>query len=230
VRQRLRPSQLLAELQATLRLDPNASRLDVSLLHIMPEARFIRPANWWVDTGSLRATAAELRALAQAIRAIQDRFDVVWPGGIEPTSDPHQTGSTTGAEAIEETLSLDEPFKYRIGPALGVVELSGNRTATLPELAHLLERIVADPMFRPGIGFLRDRRGLGPLPPRFITAVTNYIGTFKQLAGSRLAIVVDPGTSHCVFGLVTIPGGDPFMVRSFDDGDEARLWLASGRQ
>lgn len=73
------------------------------------------------------------------------------------------------------------PFTYRIDPALGLVRLSGGEELpTVADLEEVLDRLLADPQFRPGFGVLVERRQLNVAPDR-----TYVRGGIEALAARR---------------------------------------------
>ena len=120
-------------------------------------------------------------------------------------------------------------FGYHIDRKLGLVTFSGDRTATMPEFQRLLSAVLADPDFRPKLGFLRDRRGLEPLPRGVLRGAVEHLGGFPELAGCRWAVVVSDRAQAGSFHMVGGPGTAPFTLQTFDDIDAAKLWLAAGR-
>ena len=123
-------------------------------------------------------------------------------------------------------LTADQGLRYRILARLGLVELSGARAPDLSDVLEVFDAVLADSAFRTGCGFLYDRRQLGSIAPDFIRSMVNQLGRRERLAGCRLALVVDEAEQAHMFHLTTVLGGEPLMLRTFQDPDEARLWLA----
>ena len=126
-------------------------------------------------------------------------------------------------------LTADPGLRYRILTHLGIVELYGGRAPDLPAIIEVFNTVVADPAFRPGFGFLFDRRELEPIAPELLQLTVTRLSREARLAGCKVAVVVRETEHARAFHLSTVPGGAPFMLLTFDDGDAARLWLSMKR-
>jgi hypothetical protein len=113
---------------------------------------------------------------------------------------------------------------YRIDAATGIVEVSGQGSSA--DLEAMFQLLLADPAYRRGLGFLRNRSGLpAPSTPE-LRGMIELAARFEAFHGARLAIVA---TDPVNFGMMRMgevlaePHGITIAV--FNDEDEAIRWL-----
>jgi len=113
---------------------------------------------------------------------------------------------------------------YRIDTAAGIVEVLG--PGTLADLETRVRRLLADPDYRQGFGFLRNRTGMAAPSTQELRAMIEFLGRFEALHGTRWAVVA---TDPVNFGMMRMgeilaePHG--IMIAVFNDQDEAVRWL-----
>lgn len=124
--------------------------------------------------------------------------------------------------ALRETTALMQ--LYRIDATAGIVELLG--PGGIEDLEARIRGVLADPAYRRGFGFLRDRRGMPPPSTTELRAMVDFLGRFEALYGSRWAVVA---TDPVNFGMMRMgeilaePHG--INVAVFSDEVEAVRWL-----
>lgn len=123
----------------------------------------------------------------------------------------------------------DVPFTYLIDPSLGLVRLtSGETLPTVPDLEQALDRLLADPQFRPGFGVLVERRQLHVAPDSsYVRGGIEALAVRRERFGhTRFASLTGHLTS---FGMGRMGEayadnrGVPYRV--FRNEEEALLWL-----
>ena len=118
---------------------------------------------------------------------------------------------------------------YRIDAREGIVEISGPEAESPEEFEALVRAIVADPAFRSGFGFLRNRRDLPPPQTTRVRRGADYLRHLPALARSRWAFVVaDPASYGMIRMGATLAETGGIDGRAFSDEAEARRWLTEG--
>lgn len=119
------------------------------------------------------------------------------------------------------------PLAYRIDHDDHLVHVTITGSAYFYEWEETMLKALADPSYRPGYGFLIDRRGAPAPGPDFIKRVVAFNDAHRgELGGGRRAVVVG-GKSDFEMGRMAeaFSEGSPSPIRVFDDYDEARRWL-----
>ena len=84
---------------------------------------------------------------------------------------------------------------YRIDVETKMVHILGETPSDVAEFQQLMHNVLADPDFRPGFGFLRDRTGMKPLGTDSARDAGHVLKQIKSLPTSKFAVVVDDGAS-----------------------------------
>jgi hypothetical protein len=174
--------------------------------------------NWtavWMADRIAVASSGQAAAIHRAVAKAEAQYDVLWDDG------------RGRLQAPPSQVTDESPLGYAIAQDLGLVTFSGDRTATMIEFRDILTRIVEDDQFRPGFGFLRDRRALPMMPRELFRQAVDQLAQFRELGGSRWAIVVGDHGSAESFDMMSLPQSNPIVVRTFADVDQAKLWLAA---
>ncbi len=104
------------------------------------------------------------------------------------------------------------------------VQMTYQTHPTFPEWVALMDQIMADPRFAPGMCILLDKRKVGPIPDTaYAESVARYYRERREKFG-RCAIVV---TGLHAFGMSRMAEGQCLddRVRTFHDLDEAWRWI-----
>jgi len=124
---------------------------------------------------------------------------------------------------------MGNPLAYEIDPRAGRVHVTYGTQPTFDQWAATMERIIGDPQYETGFGFLLDRsRVTRPASTDYIHRMVNFIESCADRNGdARWALlVVDLGS----FGmarmaeLLSLSG----KIRAFFIMEEAKTWLATG--
>jgi hypothetical protein len=116
---------------------------------------------------------------------------------------------------------------YQIDVAAGVVELRDVPIEDADQVRQLFERILADPSYRPGYGFFRNRASIPPLSTPSIRTVAEALAGVPALRGTRWAIVAtDPANFGTMRMLEVFTGEHGMELKVFTEEKEARQWLA----
>jgi hypothetical protein len=65
------------------------------------------------------------------------------------------------------------------------------------------------------------------MPRELFRQAVDQLAQFRELGGSRWAIVVGDHGSAESFDMMSLPQSNPIVVRTFADVDQAKLWLAA---
>ena len=122
-------------------------------------------------------------------------------------------------------------MEYRIDLQQGIVHLVGSDPPKPEDFVAVLRAALADPLFRPGFGFLRDRRGVVPPSVQYVEDVARLMRAMSDLPHTRYAIVVDTLAS---FGMMRLARkrtwGAWVEVELFETPAEATLWIREMRR
>ncbi|MCC7134072.1 MAG: hypothetical protein IT352_15550 [Gemmatimonadales bacterium] len=122
-------------------------------------------------------------------------------------------------------------LQYRIDQARRFVEVVGVQTPDPEEFARLFAAILADPDYRPGYGFYRDRRGMVPMKRGTLQANLAVVAALPGLTGSRWAYVVSDPANYGMARMAAILGdGSALELQIFETPEAALAWLAERPQ
>jgi len=117
---------------------------------------------------------------------------------------------------------------YSIDECEGIVRLVHHEEREFREWAAVMEALLDDPGFGPGMGFLVDRRAVGPLETQDLHRIVDFIGSRldEGFADTSWALVVG-GTADFGMGRMSqaLAADHPTVIEVFRDPDEALLWL-----
>jgi hypothetical protein len=120
-------------------------------------------------------------------------------------------------------------INYSIDAEAQIVRLTYVREPTIEELWATLRAIFRAADYRPGFGFLVDRRSVAPPTREFVERVLAFMTLQREaLAGGRWAVVVGEMTSYGMGrmgALMSEARHAPMPVRPFLDIAEAEAWL-----
>lgn len=122
-------------------------------------------------------------------------------------------------------------FPYQIGEDRGLVTISYESPVTFDRWRATMDRVLADPRFRPGFSFLGDRRAIeSAVSSEHVEAeVTYMVDRRAHLGQGRWANLVhasnkaDYGMGRMSEILAELKGTLP--VRTFDRLEDALAWL-----
>jgi hypothetical protein len=122
------------------------------------------------------------------------------------------------------------PVTYRIDADERIVHLTMTGECSYDEWERAMLAALADPSYRPGFGFLIDRRGADITTPDFIRRVVCFnLEHQVELGGGRRAVVVGSTADYGMGRMAEILSDDsPSPIRVFKDIDEALGWLRAG--
>jgi len=123
---------------------------------------------------------------------------------------------------------VGDRLRYAIDAELCIVELLGPDGPSPKEVEQVLKAVVADSAFRPGCGFLRDRRGFQMQPVGLVHGLSRVIRELPEIQESRWAVVVSDQGNYGMTRMLQILA-DLTELRIFEDPDLAKRWLASPR-
>jgi hypothetical protein len=104
-----------------------------------------------------------------------------------------------------------------------------------PELAAVLDQVLADPRFGPDFQFISDRRGVARAPQReYVDKAVAVVNRYRRWMGDRRwAVLVDQG-NLAMYGMGRVAEAFSRMcgvtLQVFTDYDEALIWLGTGRR
>jgi hypothetical protein len=120
-------------------------------------------------------------------------------------------------------------INYAIDAEARIVRLSYVREPTVDELAATMRAIFRSVDYRPGFGFLVDRRTVGPPTREFIDGLLAFMTLQRAaLAGGRWAIVVTAAVRHGMGGMgpeIVEGWRGPMPIRPFVEIADAESWL-----
>jgi hypothetical protein len=119
------------------------------------------------------------------------------------------------------------PVTYRIDPEERLVHLTMAGASSFDEWEAAMLAALADPSYRPGFGFLIDRRGADITTPDFVRRVVAFNLEHRvELGGGRRAVVVgsvsDFGMGR-MYATLSEMGG--VTAATFLSHEQARRWL-----
>jgi hypothetical protein len=120
---------------------------------------------------------------------------------------------------------------YEIDRDAGIVTVLGDEVSSAQDTERAFRQILSDPNFRPGDGFLRDRRHLALPSGDVVRRVADLLARLPGFPSSRCAIVLpecDPsryGMSRMIAILAT---GASVEIAIFFEMETARAWLVDG--
>ena len=120
---------------------------------------------------------------------------------------------------------------YRITPEEGRVYMTMTGVTSFEEWERAMLAALADPSYRPGFGFLIDRRAAPSPTSDFIRRVVSFNKVHQgELGGGRRAVVVGSTADYGMGRMAEIlseSSSSPINV--FTDIDEAQRWLRAAR-
>ena len=122
-------------------------------------------------------------------------------------------------------MMTEDQLSYRIDAAAGIVVIAGPDGASPVAFQQTLRTILDDPDYKPGYGFLRDRRGFRLPPTGLVHGVASFIRESEALAGSRWAIVVSDPANYGMMRMLSILS-EVAEMEIFEDPATATSWLA----
>ncbi len=117
---------------------------------------------------------------------------------------------------------------YSIDESEGIVRVVHHAEQEFREWAAVMDAILVDPRYRPGMGFLVDRRAVGPLETPQLHRIVSFMGSRLDdgFADTSWAIVVG-GTAD--FGMArmsqALAADHPTVIEVFHDEEAALAWL-----
>ena len=119
------------------------------------------------------------------------------------------------------------PVTYRIDAGERLVYLTMAGDCSYGEWEAAMLAVLADPSYRPGFGFLVDRRAAPAPTTDYIRRVITFNKMHRgELGGGRRAVVVGSTADYGMGRMAGILSGDsPTPIRAFTDMDEALRWL-----
>ena len=115
---------------------------------------------------------------------------------------------------------------YRIDPSTRTVYFEGPAPTDPVDFQDALRAALADPAFRPGFGFLRDRRGHAIPSVEIVRAGAKAIAATPGMPTSKWAIVVDPGADYGMMRMLQLSTDGTWVeVALFHEPEEAKRWL-----
>ncbi len=123
---------------------------------------------------------------------------------------------------------MASPLSYEIDEHRQEVRVTYLRQPSFEEWAATMEAILADRRYRPGFGFLMDRRKIEkPASTTYMQRLVQFVRAHRPQSGAaRWALVVGDVAS---FGMARMAEGlDPSeTIKAFREIESARNWLAS---
>jgi len=118
---------------------------------------------------------------------------------------------------------------YSIDPEARIVRLTHLGETPIEDYEATLTAIFRSPSYRPGFGFLVDRRRFGTPPTTFVLRLIAFMTSQREaLAGARWAVVA-PSPAGYGLGrmgqMLAETAGGFITVRVFREIDEAERWL-----
>jgi hypothetical protein len=108
------------------------------------------------------------------------------------------------------------------------VHFEGPTARGAEEFVHVVRQVLVDPAYRPGFGFLRDRRGRGVAPTEVVHQIADVLKRVSALPPSKMAFVVDPGADYGMMRMMQIlTDGGRTEVAVYFDVAEAIRWLTA---
>lgn len=122
-------------------------------------------------------------------------------------------------------------LSYRIDRVRHFVEILGVQQSDPEEFGRLLTAILADPAYRPGLGFYRDRRGMTPMTTATLQANLADLAAMPGLTATRWAYVVTDPVNYGMARMAAMLGdGSSLELQIFDAPEPAFEWLAERDQ
>jgi hypothetical protein len=119
------------------------------------------------------------------------------------------------------------PYTYRIDLAAGTIEVFGE-TGTDFDCRTVLEAVLRDPAYRPGLGILRDRTGQGVVDSNSLRRCAAMLNSMQaRLRGTRIAVVAPEDANYGTIRMLERMVGEHIELAVFRCETEAREWLAA---
>ncbi len=131
-------------------------------------------------------------------------------------------------------VSPAAPLTYHIDPARNVVVLTyGEQQPTFEEWCSVMDELLRDPLFRPGLHLLSDRRRVcEALSTRMVEGMSHYVGTRRERFGKRRWAVATGTPAE--YGMARMAEvlfeavGSHVTLRAFTNFDDAERWAQIG--
>lgn len=124
-------------------------------------------------------------------------------------------------------MGAPESIRYTVDAEAGIVRLVIGPSLTLDAWAEALRASCAAPGYRPGFGFLVDRRAAPPPTVDALRGMIAFIGSNRaQFSGSRWAIVTSGPADYGMARMAQVLAEDhPTTIQAFEKVEEAEAWL-----
>jgi hypothetical protein len=132
-------------------------------------------------------------------------------------------------------VSPAAPLTYHIDPARNVVLLNyGEHQPTFEQWRSVMDQLLRDPLFKPGLHLLSDRRRLCEAPTtRMVESMSHYVGARRERFGKgRWAIATGTPAEYGMVRMAEVlfeAVGSHMTLRAFTNFDEAERWALVGR-
>lgn len=125
-------------------------------------------------------------------------------------------------------------INYSIDAEMGIVRLTHVGESPVEEYKATLTAIFRSPLYKPGFGFLVDRRTFDNPPESFVQGFVAFLNHNRtMLAGARWAVVALTPAGHDMARVgqtLAKVADDVVIVKAFSEIPEAEAWLRTGRQ
>ena len=141
---------------------------------------------------------------------------------------PPDVKPSTGSQSV-----IAMPFTYTIESELNLIRTSCEGQVTLTDLAQHMQKVIGDPLYRPGMNTIADMRQARILmtlqdAPELIQL---FIRQAKIRKRGRWAVVISRHPEvHLIRFFITLLEHLPFKMSVFDTCEEAADWLASSEE
>jgi CheY-like chemotaxis protein len=124
-------------------------------------------------------------------------------------------------------VTRSDPITHTLDPDGGLVHVVYGRTFSFEAWEASMRATFADPAYRPGFGFLIDRRDAVPPEPADVRRMVAFIGRHRpQISGSRWAFVTSGPADYGMARMAQALASDhPTTLRIFETPEAAREWL-----
>lgn len=120
------------------------------------------------------------------------------------------------------------PIRHAVDPRAGVARFTVSGEFTLADMQAAVDRLAADPIYRPGMPILSDHRAIArPASAEEVAGLVSHVADHGPVfAGARMAIVAASAASYGMMRMLSTLAEDvPMEIAVFLDVDEALRWL-----
>ncbi|MDH3497266.1 MAG: STAS/SEC14 domain-containing protein [Gemmatimonadota bacterium] len=120
------------------------------------------------------------------------------------------------------------PIELMIDGSTGVARFTVSGEFTLDDMRAAVDRLAADPDYRPGMAILSDHRAIArPASAEEVAGLVGHVAEHGGIfAGARMAIVTDSAASYGMMRMLSALAEDvPMKIAVFLDAAEAERWL-----